>query len=354
MVLLTREDKILIKSLRESFNYGARKLVRLFPQKNWRVRTISKFLKHLRETNGSIEIKQGRGRKRTVRTEENIDRVRGIVENLRPGQITSSRRISKVTRIKRTSVRRILKTDLDLKIYKKIYCQKLTHDVKQRRVERCERLLRRFRAREQIEKIWFSDEKVFCLRQPRNTQNNRVYTTVDKKRDIPLENLLIPRQHFASSIMASVAISAVGKTSIIFVDSRINSEVYQRDILSNMLPVIEEVCDLYTFQQDGAPAHTSRETVRFLQEHCPDFIEPNNWPPNSPDLNPVDYCIWGLLENMVYYNHTFETIRQLKDRIQECWAEFPQDVITNAIGQFRRRLQAVVDNQGGHIHRHFL
>ncbi len=22
------------------------------------------------------------------------------------------------------------------------------------------------------------------------------------------------------------------------------------------------------------------------------FIDKNNWPPNSPDLNPLDYCIW--------------------------------------------------------------
>ena len=26
-----------------------------------------------------------------------------------------------------------------------------------------------------------------------------------------------------------------------------------------------------------------------------ELIEPENWPPNSPDLNPVDYSIWGCL-----------------------------------------------------------
>jgi len=25
------------------------------------------------------------------------------------------------------------------------------------------------------------------------------------------------------------------------------------------------------------------------------FIEPQMWPPNSPDLNPVDYAVWGVL-----------------------------------------------------------
>ena len=39
----------------------------------------------------------------------------------------------------------------------------------------------RFRTREQLEKIGFSDEKLYSLQQPKNTQNNRVYTMVKKK-----------------------------------------------------------------------------------------------------------------------------------------------------------------------------
>ena len=50
---------------------------------------------------------------------------------------------------------------------------------------------------------------------------------------------------------------------------------------------------LNLFQQDGAPAHRSRHTVVYLRSNVPEFIEPENWPPNSPDLNPVDYAVWG-------------------------------------------------------------
>jgi len=32
----------------------------------------------------------------------------------------------------------------------------------------------------------------------------------------------------------------------------------------------------------------------------PEFVEPENWPPNSSDLNPVDYSIWGALQQLVY------------------------------------------------------
>ena len=29
-------------------------------------------------------------------------------------------------------------------------------------------------------------------------------------------------------------------------------------------------------------------------------VSPDLWPPNSPDLNPVDYKIWGVMQDRVY------------------------------------------------------
>jgi len=40
--------------------------------------------------------------------------------------------------------------------------------------------------------------------------------------------------------------------------------------------------------------------VAYLLSHVPEFIEPENWPPNSPDLNPVDYSLCGALQQTVY------------------------------------------------------
>ena len=46
------------------------------------------------------------------------------------------------------------------------------------------------------------------------------------------------------------------------------------------------------FQQDSAPAHRARKTIKLLQRETPAFISPDLRPPNSPNLNPV-YCKFG-------------------------------------------------------------
>ena len=48
--------------------------------------------------------------------------------------------------------------------------------------------------------------------------------------------------------------------------------------------------------------YRARETIDLLRRSTPDFIAPDMWPPNSPDLNPVDYSIWSVMQQHV--NHS--------------------------------------------------
>ena len=68
-----------------------------------------------------------------------------------------------------------------------------------------------------------------------------------------------------------------------------------------LLPGIRSIAgDMFLFQQDSVPAHRARDTVELLRRETPQFISPNMWPANSPELNPVDYSIWGMLQERVY------------------------------------------------------
>ena len=57
------------------------------------------------------------------------------------------------------------------------------------------------------------------------------------------------------------------------------------------------------FQHDGAPAHFSRQVREHLNAHYPDrWIRrggPIIWPARSPDLNVLDYLVWGHIKDLV-------------------------------------------------------
>jgi len=56
--------------------------------------------------------------------------------------------------------------------------------------------------------------------------------------------------------------------------------------------------------------------------------------PNSPDLNPVDYAIWGALQQQVYRNQKFTTVDQLKQAIVEEWNKLSQRFIDRSIDEW--------------------
>ena len=106
--------------------------------------------------------------------------------------------------------------------------------------------------------------------------------------------------------MVSIGISKLGLTDLIFVHPRvkINGSYYCDVLLSQqLLPVMRDVSgDFFIFQQDSAPAHRARGTVRFLEQSTPAFILLGLWPLSSTVLkvlNLIDYKIWSDIQQRV-------------------------------------------------------
>jgi len=116
-----------------------------------------------------------------------------------------------------------------------------------------------------------------------------------------------------------------------------------------LLPGIRSIAgDMFLFQQDSVPAHRARDTVELLRRETPQFISPNMWPANSPELNPVDYSIWGMLQERVYRVPICDT-DELRKRLVATWAEFQHNVMDDAVDQWRKRLEACIRAEGGHF-----
>ena len=106
-----------------------------------------------------------------------------------------------------------------------------------------------------------------------NVQNDRPYApSAYKKSTIENKRLYVERSGFSMSLMVSVAVSKVGKSSIFFVEpgAKVNGAYYCEKLLASMIPEMDRLTGYqpYMFLQDGARFHTANETVRFLNQHC--------------------------------------------------------------------------------------
>jgi len=122
----------------------------------------------------------------------------------------------------------------------------------------------------------------------------RTLQLLSRKKDVAADRLLRTWPTLSKSFMVLVGVSALGRTNLHFVDPgvKVNGQYY-RDILltRDLLSDSKQYSEYFTFQLDGAPANRARETVELLIVKTPDFIPPNLWPLDSPNLNPVDYKI---------------------------------------------------------------
>ena len=71
------------------------------------------------------------------------------------------------------------------------------------------------------------------------------------------------------------------------------------------------------------------------------------WPPNSPDLNPVDYSIWSVLQKKVYRSR-IHNVDELKTRLIDMWSGFDHSLVDAALNQWRC-LRACVHVSGAHL-----
>ena len=124
--------------------------------------------------------------------------------------------------------------------------------------------------------------------------------------------------------MVSVAVSKAGKSQLFFVDpgTKVDAHYYTNVLMKKIIPQMDRRTGgkEYLFMQDGARAHTAKLTLEKLgkQKHLK-LLQPHEWPPNSPDLNPVDFGVWGLLEQNVYRGRKITNIEELKLALVTEW-----------------------------------
>ena len=79
---------------------------------------------------------------------------------------------------------------------------------------------------------------------------------------------------------------------VILNEGTVDRAVYMEKVLPVALKYGNEVLGSdWIFEEDGAKPHSYYLTQQWCRNNFPTFISSENWPPNSPDLNALDYSI---------------------------------------------------------------
>ena len=66
-------------------------------------------------------------------------------------------------------------------------------------------------------------------------------------------------------------------------------------------------------------------------------------------MNPIDFEIWGLLEQNVYQGPRIIDLDSLKETIIKEWKKITQEIVNKCIDPFKFRLRRVIEVEGRHI-----
>ncbi|XP_014772885.1 uncharacterized protein LOC106871098 [Octopus bimaculoides] len=217
--------------------------------------------------------------------------------------------------------------------------------MKEKGLERCKKIITWFKKKSSIVTI-VSDEKIFTVNAVLSRRNDRFIAkpTAEVKGTFKIKH---PAQVMAIGVVASDG----KKIPIKFykADEKINVNTYYKTLRYQVLPWLKANYPdgNYVWTQDGAPAHTARNIQDFCKSNFSNFLESCLWPPFSPDLNPLDYAIWGVLEHAI--NRTSHSnVDSLKDTIKEEWEKLSPEYLRNTCTSFRKRVKAVIEQEGGH------
>ena len=103
------------------------------------------------------------------------------------------------------------------------------------------------------------------------------------------------------------------------------------------------------FQQDGDTKHTSKYTKKWLADNKIKYIE--DWPANSPDLNPIEHLWHHVKLKLDAYNTKPKNMDEVWDRFDKEWNAFTKEDVEKYYESMPKRIEEVIKAKGGYTKR---
>lgn len=153
------------------------------------------------------------------------------------------------------------------------------------------------------------------------------------------------------SVMVWGAITSRGVGKLVFIDTKMNSELYVDILRSGLRGTIEMhgfKLDEVIFQQDNGPKHVSNHTKNFLAPLCSAGMCILKWPSNTADMSIIEH-VWDDVDKRVRQSLPAQpSIADLKGTIEREWYATRPAYIKRLFESLPRRFNSLFKAKGGY------
>lgn len=193
----------------------------------------------------------------------------------------------------------------------------------------------------QWRRVVWSDEASVRLR----GKDGRLRLWVRSDKEIPSELGQLCRQG-GGWLLIWGAIWLGGRSELVIQRETMNSERYRQVLENQIYPISFHLGDPSTdwlLMDDNAPPHRSLLIRQFKESSGLRSFE---WPPASPDLNPIEN-VWGMLKKRIRRQlKPSDSLNDLERLLRIEWSQLNQEKIDRLIQSMPRRVKSVIEKCG--------
>ncbi|CAF1154320.1 unnamed protein product [Rotaria magnacalcarata] len=198
-----------------------------------------------------------------------------------------------------------------------------------------------------------SDNGAITLSKPRgdgvyNSQNDRIWAANRAAADD--HGGVKRKRKFPTKVMVWLGACSAGLTPLVILDkTSVNHEIYIKEVLPVALNFGNKMLgDQWTYQQEAATPHTHQLTQEWCARHFASFMPKDRRPANSPDLNPLDYCICNELVQAMDWGRV-QTKLTLIEELKRSVKKIKPEIVLESCNNFSKRLCRVLENEGRYL-----